>query len=225
MNRNIFFGAIVCSLLLYAPNACMAWPEVLDSLADDVQQALIVVSDPDAIPTAEMRLWQRNQQTWMPVEPPIAAVVGRNGVALTGTKKEGDGRTPAGIFSLSRAFGYAENISTGLLYQQVTEQDFWIDDARSPLYNQWVRGPVPTVSHEQMRRTDSLYEYGIVVEYNTDPIVPGDGSAIFIHVWRGPGQATAGCIAVSKKDMIQLFGWLQPSAHPVIIVQINNHNE
>ena len=41
---------------------------------------------------------------WKCVSDPIPAKVGRNGFALSGEKREGDGKTPSGIFSLKRTF-------------------------------------------------------------------------------------------------------------------------
>ncbi len=54
-------------------------------------------------------------------------------------KKEGDGKTPSGIYPLGPAFGYASSMDTGLAYRQATDNDFWVDDVRSLQYNQWVQ--------------------------------------------------------------------------------------
>jgi L,D-peptidoglycan transpeptidase YkuD (ErfK/YbiS/YcfS/YnhG family) len=69
-----------------------------------------------------------------------------------------------------------------------------------------------------MRRDDNLYKYGIVIEYNTDPIIKGNGSAIFLHIWKGEGLPTVGCVAVSEEDIIKIMGWLDPAASPLIII-------
>ncbi|OGX39807.1 MAG: hypothetical protein A3G91_02220 [Omnitrophica WOR_2 bacterium RIFCSPLOWO2_12_FULL_50_9] len=147
----------------------------------------------------------------------MQAVIGKNGLAPEGEKREGDGRTPSGVFALRRAFGYDETVETGLIYRRVTERDFWIDDPASAQYNQWVAGDVPAVSHEALRRGDDLYKYAVVIEYNTDPVVPGLGSAIFMHVWRGAGQPTAGCVAMAEADLLRFLRWLDIRRNPVII--------
>jgi L,D-peptidoglycan transpeptidase YkuD (ErfK/YbiS/YcfS/YnhG family) len=67
-----------------------------------------------------------------------------------------------------------------------------------------------------MKRTDELYEFGAVIEYNTDPVVPGHGSAIFLHVWSGPQSSTAGCVALAKDDVRRLLRWLDRNKNPVI---------
>jgi len=69
-----------------------------------------------------------------------------------------------------------------------------------------------------MRRNDDLYQYGIVIEYNTDPIIKGYGSAIFFHVWAGTKSTTAGCVAVSENDIRKIISWLNPAANPVILI-------
>ncbi|OGX10173.1 MAG: hypothetical protein A2Y05_04450 [Omnitrophica WOR_2 bacterium GWA2_53_43] len=150
---------------------------------------------------------------------PVKAVIGRKGLAPTGEKREGDGRTPSGVFALRRAFGYEEEVPTGLVYQRVTDRDFWIDAPGSLQYNQWVAGDVPRVSHEVLRRRDNLYKYAVVIEYNANPVVPGMGSAIFLHVWRGAGQPTAGCVAMSEAGILRFLQWLDARRNPVILLR------
>lgn len=147
-------------------------------------------------------------------------------------KQEGDGRAPAGIFTLGTAFGYgadfAENPS--LSYRQSTASDYFVDDPKSSHYNQWVRWPsggrgenksqgskAPWVSAERMRRDDELYEFGVVVAHNMNPPQPGAGSAIFLHVWRGPAKPTAGCTAMEREELVRLLAWLDSSKHPVLL--------
>jgi L,D-peptidoglycan transpeptidase YkuD (ErfK/YbiS/YcfS/YnhG family) len=81
-----------------------------------------------------------------------------------------------------------------------------------------VNGPRPAVSFEFLRRADHLYKWGIVIEYNTQPVIPGKGSAIFLHIWRQPGVATAGCVAMGEEQLVGLLQWLNPVKHPVIIL-------
>lgn len=144
---------------------------------------------------------------------------GRNGFARTDEKREGDGKTPAGTFSLESAFGYAPDINTRLVYRQATKNDIWVDDPASGDYNKWVRkGETTASSFEEMKRNDNLYRYGIVTGYNLHPVIKGRGSAIFLHVWRGKGKPTAGCIAMAEKDIIEILAWLDPSKQPVIVI-------
>ncbi|MBI5149207.1 MAG: L,D-transpeptidase family protein [Candidatus Omnitrophica bacterium] len=192
-------------------------PQELPGLAAETQQAVVVEAGTGVV--ARVSGWERKDGSWQQVLSPVEAVVGRNGLAPEGEKREGDGRTPSGTFALRRAFGYEENVPTGLVYRRVTERDFWIDDSRSVQYNQWVTGETPKVSHEVLRRGDGLYRYAVVIEYNTGPVVPGLGSAIFLHVWRGAGQPTAGCVAVAEADLLRILHWLDTRRDPVIILR------
>lgn len=179
-----------------------------------------------------LRLQKSPEGKWSEVGKPIPVSVGRNGLAWGWgfhegkapgpVKKEGDGRAPAGVFSFGTAFGYAEKAPAGcrLPYRQATEHDYFVDDPKSPYYNQWVhfRGEKkPWGSAESMRLRNHLYELGIVVNHNMKPPVENAGSAIFIHIWRGPGMPTAGCTAMSRENVQVLLKWLNPEVKPVLI--------
>lgn len=109
-------------------------------------------------------------------------------------------------------------ITTKLAYRQATDRDYWIDDPQSPNYNQWTEGEKPICSHEDLRRADDAYRLAAVIEYNTKPIVPGRGSAIFLHIWSGPGQPTAGCVALSGEHVEKLLQWLDRVAQPSMAI-------
>jgi L,D-peptidoglycan transpeptidase YkuD (ErfK/YbiS/YcfS/YnhG family) len=166
---------------------------------------------------------EKDQDDWKGVSGPMKATIGENGFALPGEKREGDGKTPSGIFSLKRTFGYDKTVKTKMSYRQASEEDLWVDDPNATDYNQWVKqGETGAASYEKMKREDSQYKYGIVIEYNTDPVIKGHGSAIFFHVWEGKDFPTAGCVAVSEEDIIKIFEWLDPNALPLIIMGIKN---
>ena len=192
-------------------------PAELDGLDKNVRQAVVVEAGNGV--TARVSAWERKDAGWAQVTSPIEAVIGRNGLAPLDEKREGDGRTPSGIFRLRRAFGYEDHVPTGLQYRRVTEQDFWIDEPASPQYNQWVIGDVPAVSHEVLQRNDDLYKYAIIIEYNTYQVVPGLGSAIFMHVWRGTDQPTAGCVAMAETNLLRFLQWLDIRQDPVIVIK------
>ncbi len=162
--------------------------------------------------------WEIVEDRWHQVFEPMPVVIGKNGIAPVSEKREGDGRTPTGIFKLQRAFGYLPSVQTGLSYTQVTENDFWVDDPDSSQYNQWVKGTPNTKSFEKLRRDDDLYKYAIVIEYNTDPIVPGKGSAIFLHIWRDDKTPTAGCVALSEENVLKILNWLDSKKAPAIVL-------
>ncbi len=216
---NKFFSFALAGCLLIAAKFVFAdgIPVELENLSDEIRQAVIV--EVTGKVTARVSGWERKDSGWVQVINPVKAVIGRNGLAPLGEKREGDGRTPSGVFALRRAFGYEEKVATGLAYQRVTERDFWVDAPDSLQYNQWVAGDVPQVSHEILRRSDDLYKYAIVIEYNADPVVPGMGSAIFLHVWRGAKKPTAGCVAMSEPSILRFLQWLDAHRNPIIILK------
>lgn len=173
---------------------------------------------------------------WRPVGSAVAVVVGRSGLgwdagaatrapAAPGDprKREGDGRSPAGIFPLDTAFGYAPADSMGwvrLPYVPLDVGTDCVDDTSSVHYNTVVdRNRVPSVdwsSAEHMRSVRE-YRYGVIVGYNATPPVRGRGSCIFLHVWDGPGSHTAGCTAFAADRVAEMLGWLDPRRHPVLV--------
>jgi hypothetical protein len=67
-----------------------------------------------------------------------------------------------------------------------------------------------------MKRTDDKYQYGVAIQYNMDQIKP-NGSVIVLHMLVKPGESTLGCIAIPKKELIEIIGWLDPEKKPIII--------
>jgi L,D-peptidoglycan transpeptidase YkuD (ErfK/YbiS/YcfS/YnhG family) len=169
---------------------------------------------------------EKRENKWQAVFEPFDAVVGKNGFAPEGEKREGDGRTPSGIFPLKMTFGYNSTIETKMPYRQALADDIWVDDPNAEDYNRWVKkSETRSTSYEIMKRDDNLYKYGIVIEYNTDPVIKGNGSAIFLHIWKGEGIPTAGCVAISEENIIKILGWLDPAASPLIITGITNNDK
>jgi L,D-peptidoglycan transpeptidase YkuD (ErfK/YbiS/YcfS/YnhG family) len=174
------------------------------------------------------------RSAWRQVGAPVPIVVGRSGLGwgrgLHGAgappgadgpgKAEGDGRSPAGVFLLTEAFGYApgDSVRSGLPYRRATADLECVDDPASALYNRVVTRPAAPdyTSHEEMRRADDLYRVGVVVAHN-DPAVPRGGSCIFLHQWGGPRSTTSGCTALAPAPLDALVAWLRPGA---VLVQL-----
>jgi len=127
--------------------------------------------------------------------------LGRNGV--TTDKQEGDGKTPAGLFYLRRAFYRADRVpapTVALDLVNATQENFgWCDDAGAPEYNTFVLEPFEP-SHEDLWLSSSYYDLMAVIGWNDDPPVPGKGSAIFFHVTPDYGS-TSGCVALALADL------------------------
>lgn len=207
-----------------------------DATADSRQLLVVTVPTWNST-TGQLQRFERSLagDAWKKLGAPIEVSIGRSGFAWGaglhtvptktdgGTKKEGDGRSPAGIFSLMNAFGYAPtNEMAGLKipYEQCTSDLRCVDDAASPDYNRIIPEPktgAPWKSAEIMRRDDELYRLGIVVAHNQSPRVGGGGSCIFLHIWTGPGGTTSGCTAMAKSDIELLARWLDASKQPRLV--------
>lgn len=182
-------------------------------------QLLVVVNSDSSSFKAKLYAYEKVDEDWEIVSGPIDAAIGKNGFALPDQKMEGDHRSPTGLFPLERTFGYGASYPTKMPWLQMTEDDIWVDDSSSPDYNRLVKkGATQAASFEKMKRTDQLYKFGIVIEYNTKLIVKGKGSAIFIHLLRGPDKPTAGCAAIDEKTMKDLLAWLDPAKKPIILM-------
>jgi L,D-peptidoglycan transpeptidase YkuD (ErfK/YbiS/YcfS/YnhG family) len=140
------------------------------------------------------------------------AACGTSGVRAD--KHEGDHASPAGAFPLVSAFYRADRLAaprTALELTALKPSDGWVDDPADPAYNKLVMLPYPA-GHETLWREDGLYDLIVVIGYNTAPIVPGKGSAIFLHVARPDFSGTEGCIAVTREVLTPLMGLLGPGS-------------
>ena len=186
---------------------------------------ILLVIDNSSLFSNERKVYalEKKGDDWKMAFEPFGAVIGKNGFASAGKKREGDGKTPSGIFTLQMTFGYEKSIKTNMPYRQALLDDIWVDDTNADDYNRWVKKlETRAASYERMRRDDNLYKYGIIIEYNTNPVIRGYGSAIFFHVWGGEDITTEGCVAVSEQDIIKILAWLDPQALPVIIMGVEN---
>lgn len=158
---------------------------------------------------------------WQQVGNAFPVVIGKNGLALITDKKEGDLRTPAGLFTISQAFGFAPKTKLKLPYLPIRANTICIDDPFSKHYNEIINNdtikPPDWRSYEAMRHIP-LYEFGAIVDYNTVTKKPGAGSCIFLHQWRNAYTGTAGCIAMERQNLISLLTWLDARAKPVILL-------
>jgi D-alanyl-D-alanine dipeptidase len=217
-------------LLLFVALPAAAQPRLAPLVIPPETRQLVLVVTPGWEATAGLlRRFEGGPAAWREVGEPIPVVVGRSGLgwgrglhpdALDGPqKREGDGRAPAGVFSLTETFGYAEDAETGLPYLHATPDLECVDDAASAHYNEVLDRDTVAVdweSHEEMRRDDELYRLGVVVAHN-QPAEPGAGSCIFLHVWSGPRSTTSGCTAMTRTAMDAVAAWLDADAAPVLV--------
>lgn len=196
---------------------------------------LIVAQAPDwNSSNATMQCYQRASADapWQPVFTKTWPVLlGRSGLAWgrgvftppqngIPPKVEKDWRAPAGVFQLGQLFGYASSPPKGANwpYVKVGAYDAFIDDPRSPLYNQHVRvdpnNIPPWFEKAKMRLGDSAYKWMLEIKHNPAPAAPGYGSAIFFHVRRGPTKPSAGCTTMAVENLEAMIRWLNPKASP-----------
>ena len=201
-------------------------------IAKAVTQLVVVTSSGFEAWRAQLQRYERAVGgSWQVVGEPIDVVLGRsgyawgNGVHGSGApegrsgpvKREGDGRSPAGVFAIGTVHGYAPAAPDGstLPYEQATTAQRCVDDPRATEYNRIVEaGPRGESwrTAERMRRDDAVYELALDIEHNRSPVVPGHGSCIFAHVWVNAQTPVAGCTGMALPELKALLIWLKPGA-------------
>jgi D-alanyl-D-alanine dipeptidase len=198
---------------------------------------LVVVVTPDwNAREGTLYRYERSSTTdkWHLLDSSVTIHLGKNGMAwgrglhvgdeVSGEqKREGDGKSPAGIFSLGPVFGDAEHqmYAKKMPFLEVTEDLECVDDPASSFYNQFVtsRSNIPRdwKSSEQMKQIGLVYALGVVIAHNVDPIEPGMGSCIFMHIWGATQVGTPGCTVMEESDLIPIISWLDETKHPCLV--------
>lgn len=197
----------------------------------DTKQLLVVTTNNWSTSSGSLQRYERDKKSWVQVGKAIDIKLGRNGLGwgiglhevpkdAKIMKKEGDGKAPAGIFSLKQAFGYAP-FKIDYPYEVYKETDHCVDDINSKFYNKIVDSTKierDYKSHERMKFPKDYYKYGIVVDHNgiTEGAKSkrGAGSCIFIHIKNVP---TAGCTVMNESEIQEVLRWLDPTAEPLLI--------
>jgi L,D-peptidoglycan transpeptidase YkuD (ErfK/YbiS/YcfS/YnhG family) len=138
--------------------------------------------------------------------------LGRSGVRAD--KREGDGATPLARMKLRRAFYRPDRIApllTALPTRAMMPDDGWCDDIGSPDYNRLIHLPHPA-RHERLWRDDGIYDVLVELGWNDEPVIAGNGSAIFLHVARADYTPTEGCVALALGDLVPLLATIPRDA-------------
>lgn len=179
-------------------------------------------------------LLEKEDDEWQQAGSGFPCVFGKNGWARgmkefeldddLALKKEGDQKTPMGLFTLRTAYGYAsrkEASFSKMPYLAVNKYIKAVDDPASRFYNQIVDERLienkDWNSAEDMKREDDLYKWGVVINYNTSNIDRQAGSCIYLHLWQDEKSGTAGCTALAEDNFIKILEWLDPEKRPCII--------
>jgi D-alanyl-D-alanine dipeptidase len=218
---------LLCALLLLAVGASAQRPSGRSLIAK--ADKLIIVTTPDwnSVKGGLVRYEKRGGH-WEQLGGPVEIVVGKNGMGWTPAlppekdapvKREGDGRSPAGVFRLTQTFGFADSLPVAKEYLPLTPTIECVDDVKSKHYAHIVDGsevPVDWNSSEKMREI-SLYKWGVVVPYNMSDTKSGAGSCIFLHIRPASGNGTAGCTAMPEANIEEIVRWIGKGA---VLVQM-----
>ncbi len=146
----------------------------------------------------------------------VRCALGRSGV--TALKREGDGATPIGVFACRFVYWRPDRLAkprTRLEAIPLSPRHGWCDDPNDASYNRPVLLPF-TGSHEKLWREDAVYDLIVALGYNDVPPILGCGSAIFLHVARPGRLPTAGCVALSRQDLLRFLSLATPMSRVVI---------
>lgn len=180
---------------------------------------------------------KKTSGAWRKAGDEIQIVVGRKGLAWgegihekevfqteQPLKKEGDGKSPAGIFPLESVFGTTPRAEAAWLkmpYLQLEESTECVDDVNSGKYNQIVDrykvGVFDWKSSEKMLEVGEQYSWGVTVAHNSNPPERGKGSCIFLHIWKAPDSGTSGCTAMERSELETVLRWLDKKQNPVLV--------
>lgn len=235
---------LVLKLCLLTPGAALGSapatkekaPAAASPVAPSNAQLLLVRSIAWWASTGTLQRYERPPGgVWKSAGEPIPVDLGRSGMGWGRglhqplgrggpVKREGDRRSPAGVYRLDTAFGAAESLpqgSQGYPYLQTRSTTYCVEDARSAHYNQLIDStrvtPGAWEQWSEMARPDGLFKWGVVVEQNWPEPQKGAGSCVFLHIWRGPSRPTAGCTAMKEEKLVEVLGWLSPSKKPLLV--------
>ena len=131
----------------------------------------------------------------------VKCSIGKRGICKK--KKEGDNTTPKGTYkfiSLYYRKDRIKKIKSKIKKNIIRKNMGWCDDPKSKDYNKLIKFPYDFTA-EKLYLKESIYDYILVLDYNTKSTKRGMGSAIFLHIAKRNYKSTRGCIAISKKHM------------------------
>ena len=197
-----------------------------------MNQLLVMVTPRWNSVQGRLSLYERENldKPWLLTGETIPVVVGQAGMAWGRglhqsqeellCKKEGDRKSPAGIFALGPAFGHAPSMSLQMDYISITPSTEAVDDPKSRYYNQIVKREEivqPDWTSSEKMAEISLYELGAVIQHNFPQPLFAAGSAIFLHIWRSAQSGTGGCTAMSRENLFRILEWLDREKSPRLV--------
>ena len=201
------------------------------NIPKDSSQLLVVTTENWSTKEGLLQRYEKQNNHWNKVGDEVSVVIGRNGLGwglglhtvpkdAPYIKKEGDGKAPAGLFSLNTAFGYsALDFNMNFPYSTYKTTDHCVDDSTSIWYNKIIdstKTKKDYTSFEHMKLKNNLYKYGIVVNHNPSQKAEA-GSCIFIHIKNQNGKGTAGCTAMNENKISAILQWLKGEGKPLLL--------
>ena len=233
--KSFLFILLFACVNVFAQVKTITPPKPIVPFSESLQAVIVMTKDWSAV-QGEAQTYERTniKSKWKAVGKSFPVVLGKNGMAWsdglnelpsdTGRllmKTEGDGKSPAGIFSLSSSFGTIEK--SGKIKLPYTKLNKWtecVDDVKSSHYNKIVNrmqvGNFDWKSSEKMLEITPQYDLGVFVEHNAERQA-GGGSCIFLHIWKDAETGTAGCTAMARENMETVLYWLDQKKNPVLI--------
>jgi L,D-peptidoglycan transpeptidase YkuD (ErfK/YbiS/YcfS/YnhG family) len=229
--------SILASLALAVTLTGAVRAEVANTPWHASRQLVLVTTANWNVDHGTLRTFERVGDGWREVQAAVPVTIGKNGAgwglglnvpqSSGPVKREGDNRSPAGVFRIGDTFGYAAKIDTSMPYLALNATEYCVDVSGAKHYNRIVDANVVGAaavkgSTEPMRRDlhangDQRYRMGFVIEQNPQA-KPQAGSCIFGHLWKSPTDATAGCTAMTPATMQSLLAWLRPKDQPVFVL-------
>jgi L,D-peptidoglycan transpeptidase YkuD (ErfK/YbiS/YcfS/YnhG family) len=214
-------AAAAAAVVVLAAGCASTVPDRLTIPFGDAQQLVVVTAPSWSSTTGVLTTYERAESGWRIVHSTLPARLGRSG--FNPDHREGDGTTPAGSFSITGIMGRQPNPGVRYPYRPIVPGDCWISDVASPAYNQLVAASPCVSPNEDLYAIGAgPYRYLATIGYNTNPIVPGAGSAIFLHRHHhdsaGRTVATSGCVSLSEPDLLAVLRWLDPAKQPRILM-------
>ena len=164
-----------------------------------------------------LSLWNKDSKGWK-MDFQSYCGYGRNGLSFD--KREGDGKTPVGSFTLPYAMGFTPNLTENIIYRNITPNS-QLSSENNDNYNRWIERV--GISDESEQLSDYYqYKYALGVGYNIAPVEPGKGSAIFIRCKDYESWNTAGSISLPEDMMLELVKKVHNGAYVIISPTIND---
>lgn len=195
---------------------------ILSSMLFGSQQLVVVISYDMNATSAMMVRYEKESSTYKAISAPVHVTLGRSGLGWDQgrepLKREGDGKSPAGLFDITATFGEDPKANSALPYWYADDKLICIDDVNDTEYNTigYLNPENPPKSFEQMRRNDAVYRNGAVINYNGERL-SGRGSCIFFHLNHPNKRPTAGCTAMDEEPLLELIHWFDPNKKPRVL--------